>query len=97
MQDTWRTPPTPMTEKPPPPPIKPQQRISVYWTDLREWFTGTYRRSRVEPSDDGGYQRASCVVYDAAGIWSQCKEKDLTYWHCLDDELWRHEDDAQGE
>ena len=97
MQDTWRAPSTPMTEKPPPPPIKPQQRISVYWTDQREWFTGTFLRSRIEPSDDGGYQRASCVVYDATGIWSQCKEKDLTYWHCLDDELWRHEDDSQGE
>ena len=39
---------------------------------------------------------AATVVYDAVGPWAACSQRDLTYWHCLDDELWRplHEDDG---
>ena len=29
---------------------------------MREWFTGTYKASRIESADDGSKQRASCVV-----------------------------------
>ena len=57
---------------------------------MDEWFTATYKTSRVEDADGGGKQRACCVVYDAAGPWAQCTQAQLTYWHCLDDELWQH-------
>ena len=40
-------------------------RVSVFWTDMDEWFTGTVSRSRVEPADDGGSQRATQIIYDA--------------------------------
>ena len=73
-----------------PSPLKTNDRITVYWTDLKEWFTGTFKASRVEDADGGGKQRASCVVYDAAGPWASCNQKQLTYWHCLDDEQWQH-------
>ena len=79
--------PTPRAEAPPAP-LKPGQRISVYWTDMRQWYNGTYTSSRVEQGDDGAPQRASRVVYDADGPWAQCPEAQLAYWHCLDDETY---------
>ena len=71
-----------------PAPLKKGERLSVYWTDLNEWYEGTFITSRVEDADGGGKQRASCIVYDAVGPWAQCTKADLTYWHCLDDEQW---------
>ena len=56
--------------------------------DMNQWFAGTFKTSRIEPADGGGTQRASCVVYDAAGAWALLSAKQLTYWHCLDDEQW---------
>lgn len=73
-----------------PSPLKTDDRVSVYWTDMSEWFEGTFRTSRVEDADGGGKQRTSCIVYDAKGPWEQCTQKQLTYWHCLDDEQWNH-------
>ena len=78
-------------ERPPvaePAPLKKGERLSVYWTDLNEWYEGTFVASRVEDADGGGKQRASCIVYDAVGPWAQCSKAQLTYWHCLDDEQW---------
>ena len=74
-----------------PSPLQAGDRVSVYWTDMREWFAGVFTSSRVDSSDDGGLQRSSRVVYDATGPWARCNTKDLTYWHCLDDEQWRKE------
>ena len=71
-----------------PAPLKRGERLSIYCTDNDEWYQGTYVTSRVEDADGGGKQRTSCIVYDAAGPWAQCSKKDLTYWHCLDDEQW---------
>ena len=64
-------------------------RVAVYWTDMGEWYEGTYQTSRVEKADGGGTQRASCILYDAVGQWESCSKQTLTYWHCLDDEQWR--------
>ena len=82
----WEEPKT--TQAAPPPPLKAGARVSVYWTELAEWYVGTYTSSRVEDADGGGKQRASRIVYDATGAWAACKQADLTYWHCLDDEQW---------
>ena len=81
----------PQSSAAPPTPsvLQPGDRIEVYWTDLKEWFCGTFTSSRIEDADGGGKQRSSRIVYDATGHWAQCTPKDLTYWHCLDDELWR--------
>ena len=81
----------PQSSAAPPAPsvLQPGDRIEVYWTDLKEWFCGTFTSSRIEDADGGGKQRSSRIVYDATGPWAQCTPKDLTYWHCLDDELWR--------
>ena len=73
---------------PPPLTLKRGERVEVFWTDMNQWFAGTFKTSRVEPADGGGTQRASCVVYDAAGVWAHSSVKQLTYWHCLDDEQW---------
>ena len=86
--DHWTEPPTPF--KPGPSLLKPGDRVSVFWTDLDVWHEGVYTSSRIEAADGGGTQRASRIVYDPIGPWAQCKPKDLTYWHCLDDERWRH-------
>ena len=91
--EVWTTPDAPVAA-PPPPALTPGQRVSIYWTDLQEWYTGTYTSSRVENADGGGKQRASRIVYDAQGAWARCTAKDLTYWHCLDDEIWRLADDG---
>ena len=82
-------------EPPPPPavdkaPLKRGERVSIFWTDMNEWFTGTFSTSRVEAADGGGQQRACCIVYDATGPWAACNKAQLTYWHCLDDEQWQH-------
>ena len=69
-------------------PLNRGSRLSVYWTEHKEWFAGTYPHSRVENADDGGKQRACCVVYDAVGRWAARNEKQRTFWHCLDDEQW---------
>ena len=69
-------------------PLKAGTRISVFWTEMNEWFVGTYQCSRVETSDNGDEQRASCVVYDATGPWAKCSRRNSTFWHCLDDEQW---------
>ena len=69
-------------------PLKPGDRITVYWTDDRAWYPGTFKTSRIESADDGGRQRTSCVLYDAVGQWQHAAKKELTYWHCLDDEQW---------
>ena len=71
-----------------PAPLKRGERLSVYWTEMNEWYEGTYVTSRVEDADGGGKQRSSCILYDAVGAWAQCTKSQLTYWHCLDDEQW---------
>ena len=76
-------------DKASPAPVKRGTRVSVYWTEMDQWFTGTLTTSRVEPADNGGEQRACCVVYDAVGPWATCNKPQLTYWHCLDDEQWK--------
>ena len=81
------------TNAPPAPQGKPTlkvgTRVSVYWTDMDEWFEGTYQCCRMEAADGGGTQRASCIVYDATGPWASCSKKQSTFWHCLDDEQWK--------
>ena len=74
---------------PPPSPLKNGDRVSVYWTEIQEWHVGTFTSSRVEVGDDGALQRASRIVYDRQGRWTSCSTKALTYWHCLDDEVWQ--------
>ena len=61
-------------------------RIEVYWTEMHEWYRGAVTTSRKEIGDDAQQQIATRVVYDPVGNW-----KSLAYWHCLDDEQWRHE------
>ena len=70
-------------------PLRPGERLSVYWTEMKEWYSGTFKSSRVEDADDGGKQRACCIVYDAVGKEASLSEADRTFWHCLDDELWK--------
>ena len=68
--------------------LKNGDRVSIYWTETQQWFEGTFKTSRIEAADGGGKQRTSCVLYDATGLWARCTQKQLTYWHCLDDEQW---------
>ena len=75
---------------PPPSPLKRHDRVSVYWADADTWFDGTYKTNRIEAADGGGQQRASCILYDATGLWAGCTPRQLTYWHCLDDEQWKN-------
>ena len=90
--DTWTdAAPTPTTATVAPSPLKRGDRVSVYWTDLKAWYTGTFTSSQVEQADGGGSQRASRIVYDAIDAWAGCTTAQLTYWHCLDDEQWRKE------
>ena len=70
-------------------PLSAGDRVEVYWTELETWYAGTFTSSAVRDSDDGGKQREYRVVYDAVGAWARCSARELTYWHCLDDELWR--------
>ena len=42
--------------------------------------------SQIEEGDHGHRQRATRIVYDPVGAWAGCTPKQLTYWHCLDDE-----------
>ena len=79
-------PPQPTTAGPAP--VKRNERVSVYWTEDKEWYTGTFTASRIENADGGGTQRSCCIVYDAVGPWASCSRAQLTYWHCLDDEKW---------
>ena len=81
--------PTAPPEQPSPSPLTTGARVEVFWTELNEWFKGTFTSSRVEDADGGGKQRSSRIVYDATGPWAACNAKQLTYWHCLDDEMWR--------
>ena len=97
MLHTWSEQRQPPPEPPPPSPLSPGDRITVYWTELREWFTCTFMRSQLEDADGGGKQRSSKVVYDATGPWATCSVKQLTYWHCLDDEQWSFADDNSQE
>ena len=85
----WQAPATPKSE-PGRSNLRPGDRVSVYWTESQAWFEGTYTSSRIEPADDGGTQRASRIVYDAVGQWKHCTAKQLTSYHCLDDEQWQH-------
>ena len=71
-----------------PPPCKAGDRVSVYWTELKQWYEGTFTKSIVENADSGGRQRSSRIVYDQVGLWANCTTAQLTYWHCLDDDLW---------
>ena len=92
MQDAWHDDADcDAAEAPASSPLKPGDRLSVYWTDLGEWYSGTYTSSRIEPADGGGSQRASRIIYDAVGAWAGCTPKQLTYYHCLDDERWRYQ------
>ena len=91
--EKWGEEPNTSRSQAPPAPLRPGTRITVYWTELRQWFNGTYTSSRIEPSDDGGEQRASRIVYDAVGPWRDCQVTELTYYHCLDDETWALEKD----
>ena len=71
------------------PPLRSGERVSIYWTEMREWYSGTFKTSKIEPADGGGKQRACCIVYDAVGAEASLSEAERTFWHCLDDELWR--------
>ena len=84
--EAWEKAPVP--ERVPPAPLKRGDRLSVYWTEMNEWYAGTFTASRVEQADGGGQQRACCVVYDAQGAWAACSKAKLTFWHCLEDEQW---------
>ena len=70
-------------------------RISIYWTEMDTWYNGTYKCCRNEQGDDGRPQRSSCILYDAVDEWSGCTARQLTYWHCLDDENWRQIEHAE--
>ena len=87
---TWDR--TPATRAVAPSPLRQGDRVSIFWTEMNEWYDGTFRTSRVEPADGGGNQRSSCILYDAVGEWAQCNRSQLTYWHCLDDEQWKRAD-----
>jgi hypothetical protein len=80
---------SPVAAQPSAPPLTAGTRVEVFWTEINEWFSGTFTSSRVEDADGGGKQRSSRIVYDATGPWASCNAKQLTYWHCLDDEMWR--------
>jgi hypothetical protein len=69
-------------------------RISIYWTEMDEWFACTILSTRMEKGDDGRPQRATHVQYDAQGAWATCGPKNLQFWHCLDDERWQPEHEA---
>ena len=88
MLEKWDDRATPSAAPPPPSGLRCGDRIAVYWTEAKEWYQGEYRASRVEAADGGGKQRASCILYDAVGPWANCNGRELTYWHCLDDEVW---------
>ena len=77
------------TSKVPKAPLRSGERVSIYWTEMKEWYSGTFKCSRIEDSDDGGKQRACCIVYDAVGKEASLSDADRTFWHCLDDELWK--------
>ena len=85
-RDPWQEAPETVAA---PAPLRKGDRLAVYWSDMREWFDATFLSSVVEPADGGGTQRTSKVLYDAVGLWSGCSTKDLTYHHCLDDEMWK--------
>ena len=72
----------------PSPALAAGTRVTVFWTDMDRWFDGTVQRSRLEEADGGGTQRATQIVYDPIDNWVTAKQ--LTYWHCLDDETWQH-------
>ena len=63
------------------------QRISVFWTEMDAWYDGTVASSRVERADDSSLQRATHINYDPVESWRTARQ--LSYWHCLDDENWR--------
>lgn len=70
--------------------LKKGTRISVFWTDMHEWFNATVTSSRLEWGDDGRPQRATHVIYDATGPWT--RPRDLKHWHCLEDINWNYMD-----
>ena len=86
--ERWHDDTGPQDEPVAPSQLKNGDRVSIYWTETQQWFEGTFKTSRVEAADGGGKQRTSCVLYDATGLWARCTQKQLTYWHCLDDEQW---------
>ena len=71
--------------------LKKGTKISVFWTEMQQWFTGTVTSSRLETGDDGQTQRATHIQYDKVGAWRTTKQ--LSHWHCLDDECWQPADD----
>ena len=66
----------------PSPPLPKGTRISVFWTDMEEWYRGTVTSSRMDSTDDGTKYRATRIVYDSVGAWRTQR----SYWHSLDDE-----------
>ena len=66
---------------------KDSASASSAWTEMDAWYDGTVASSRLERADDGSSQRATHINYDPVGAWRTAKQ--LSYWHCLDDESWR--------
>ena len=66
------------------PNLKNGQRITVYWTDMDEWYDATHLSTRKTIDGEGDTIYESHVEYDAVGVWTN-KTK---YWHCLSDETW---------
>ena len=67
-------------------------RVEVYWTDLRQWYAGVVTSNRREATGACTDHRIHRVVYDAVGLWANVREKQLTYWHCFDEENWQCEE-----
>ena len=71
------------------PTVQPNDRISIYWTELDQWYSATHTSTRQVHTDDGLIAYDSRVVYDAVGPWQ--KPEDLIYYHDLNKETWELE------
>ena len=78
LDDAFDTPEQPNT---PTPPLAKGTRVSVFWTDMGEWYHGTVTSSRIDATEDGDRYRATRIQYDPVGKW-----RTDYYWHSLDDE-----------
>ena len=59
-------------------------RISVYWTEMDEWYEATHLSTRKVRDENGETVHESHVQYDAVGEWKTTTK----YWHRLADEEW---------
>ena len=67
-----------------PPLVAPRTRVTVYWTEMGQWFAGTVTSTKAGLSSDGRHARLYRVLYDSTAQFPS-----TAFYHDFKEVTWR--------